>query len=75
MAGASEDRRKRVGRKPHDPPLRATMVRLTEAQMKLLRVWGKGYMAAGLRWLIDVAAPLIVKPAEAAPPQSLEEQG
>lgn len=53
-----------IGRRPHVPPLRATVVRLTEAQAALLRKWGRGDMSAGLRWLIDSAAGLILKVSE-----------
>lgn len=53
-----EQKRKR-GRPPHVPPLRKRCVALTDEQCKLLRLWGHGDMSAGLRWLIQAAAPLV----------------
>lgn len=44
--------RKKVGRRTY-------AVRLTDRQAALLCLWGGGDMSAGLRWLIDGAAPLI----------------
>lgn len=44
------------GRPKHDPPLVAKHIRLTEDQWKLLRLWGRGDLSAGLRWLIEAAA-------------------
>ena len=49
------------GRPPHVPPIRPHLFRITDAQARLLRTWGRGDMAAGLRGLIDAAAPLIVR--------------
>lgn len=60
MAGRG-GKRVGAGRKPHVPPLRNTCIHLTEAQMKLLRMWGRGDMSAGLRWLIDQAATVVQK--------------
>ena len=48
-----------AGRKPHVPPLKPYWVNLTDEQARLLRAWGHGDLTAGLRWLIDIAAPLI----------------
>lgn len=56
-------RKSRAGRRRHVPPLRKTLVALTDEQMKLLRKWGRGNLSAGLRWLISQAA-LIVKKEE-----------
>lgn len=49
------------GRKKHVPPLKSRCVSLTDEQVRLLRIWGKGDMSAGLRWLIDAAALLVVR--------------
>jgi hypothetical protein len=54
-------RREGAGRKRHIPPLKKTCVTLTEEQTKLLRMWGKGDLSAGLRWLIRVTAPMIYR--------------
>lgn len=54
-------RRAGAGRPRNDPPIRELHVRLTEEQIKLLRMWGRGDLCAGLRWLIDTVAPLIHK--------------
>lgn len=48
-----------AGRRRSNPPTKARCIRLTDEQCKLLRMWGKGDMSAGLRWLIDTVAPLI----------------
>lgn len=50
------------GRKPNDPPTKAYCVHITEEHSKLLRMWGRGDMSAGLRWLIDAAAVMVRKP-------------
>jgi hypothetical protein len=50
---------KKRGRKPINPPVRARCVNLTDEQVKLLRMWGRGDVSAGLRWLIDTATPMI----------------
>lgn len=55
-------RRKTGGRKKHNPPLHKYHITMTEEQARLLRMWGRGDLCAGLRWLIDVAAPLVHKP-------------
>ncbi len=60
------------GRPRHDPPLIRTQVKLTEEQMKLLRIWGRGCMAEGLRWLIDEAAKLVLKREKPGPPRNSE---
>lgn len=48
-------------RRKHVPPLKRRHVNLTDEQTRLLRAWGRGDVSAGLRWLIDAAAPLVVK--------------
>lgn len=63
-------RRAGAGRPAHDQPLRSYSIRLTEEQARLLRLWGRGDMAAGLRWLIAAARPLIRRAAEPGPPRS-----
>jgi hypothetical protein len=45
-----------AGRKPHNPPLKKRCVCVTDAQAKLLRMYGRGDLSAGLRWLVDVTA-------------------
>jgi hypothetical protein len=50
------------GRPPHDPPLKKRCVRLTDEQVRMLRAWGRGDMSAGLRWIIEAAAPLVHRP-------------
>ena len=49
------------GRPRNDPPTKQRCVLLTDAQVKLLRMWGRGDVSAGLRWLIDAAAPIVVR--------------
>ncbi len=48
-----------AGRKKNDPPTKQRCVHLTDEQCLLLRRWGRGDLSAGLRWLIEAAAPLI----------------
>jgi hypothetical protein len=48
-----------AGRKRHVPPLKKRCVAMTDKQARLLRMWGKGDLSAGLRWLIDRAATMI----------------
>lgn len=48
-----------AGRKRNNPPTKARCIHLTDEQVRLLRMWGHGDVSAGLRWLIDVAAPMI----------------
>ena len=48
-----------AGRKRSDPPLRRRCVTITDEQALLLRIWGKGDVSAGLRWLITAARPLV----------------
>lgn len=55
-------KREGAGRPPNDPPCHGVRLYITEEQVKLLRMWGRGDVSAGLRWLIDVVAPTIVKP-------------
>lgn len=52
----------RRGRKKNFPPTKARCVYLTDAQVRLLRMWGRGDVSAGLRWLIDAAAPAVRRP-------------
>jgi hypothetical protein len=61
---ANGGRRAGAGRKRLDPPVKQYHVSLTDEQAKKLRMWGKGDMAAGLRWLIDSAKHLIVRHSE-----------
>jgi hypothetical protein len=62
------------GRKKHIPPLKARCINLTDEQAKLLRLWGRGDMGAGVRWLID-AAKLLVRRVEQAQPDSDDRLG
>lgn len=64
----SDNGQTRVGRKRHVPPLRRRHVNLTDEHCRLLRMWGKGDLSAGVRWLIDAATPLIVKVTPPQPP-------
>ena len=50
------------GRKKHVPPLKKRLVSMTDEQAQLLRMWGKGDLSAGLRWLIEATAPMVHKP-------------
>jgi hypothetical protein len=54
-----EQQPKRRGRRRHEPPLTKRLVSMTDAQAKLLRMWGRGDLSAGLRWLINAAEPLV----------------
>lgn len=54
-------KREGAGRPRNNPPTRARCVYLTDEQVKLLRMWGRGDVSAGLRWLIDAAAPVVRK--------------
>ena len=56
---AKGGKRAGAGRKKHNPPLRKTYVGITDEQARLLRMWGRGDLSAGLRWLIIVAEPFI----------------
>lgn len=49
------------GRKRNNPPTKARCVHLTDEQVKLLRMWGRGDVSAGLRWLIDSAKSMVSK--------------
>ena len=64
----------RSGRKRHEPPLIRRFVRLTDEQARLVRMWGRGDLSAGLRWLITAAAPMIrrVDETETDDPRSSE---
>ncbi len=57
----NKDKKVRGHRRKHVPPLKKRLVNLTEDQAKLLRKWGRGDISAGLRWLIDSAASLVLK--------------
>lgn len=48
-------------RRKHVPPLIKTHVSLTEEQAKLLRMWGRGDLSAGLRWLVNQAKKFVKK--------------
>jgi hypothetical protein len=52
-------RRSGAGRPRGPRPLPVRSVRMSPEHAKLLRLWGGGDLSAGLRWLIDAAAPLI----------------
>lgn len=54
-------RKKTGGRKKHVPPLKKRCMNLTDDQCKLLRMWGRGDLSAGLRWLIEAAKHLVRK--------------
>ena len=56
--------RRGKGRPRHVPPLRKCHINLTDEQIRVLRMWGRGDVSAGLRWLIAAAAPLIGKPGD-----------
>lgn len=62
---------RRGHRRRNDPPTKPRCIRLTDEQVKLLRMWGKGDVSAGLRWLINAAAPMIVR-ADSIPIQPLQ---
>lgn len=51
----------RSGRKGHNPPLKLRAFRLTDEQIKILRIWGRGDASTGLRWLISQAQKLICR--------------
>ena len=55
-------KRKGAGRPRSNPPTIGQNVRITSHHAKLLRMWGKGDVSAGLRWLIDAVAPMIHRP-------------
>lgn len=50
------------GRPRNNPPCRRVALYLTDEQIKLLRVWGRGDMSSALRWLIEVVAPMVRRP-------------
>lgn len=58
MANGRGGKRAGAGRKPH-PNTLVYGFRLTPAQYALLKMWGGSNASAGLRWLIDSAAPLV----------------
>ena len=55
----SGGKRAGAGRKPLHPPARPRYFNITDEQARLLRIWGKGDMSAGLRWLIDAAQKFV----------------
>ena len=57
--GKQGGKRLGAGRKPNNPPTKGVRVYLTDEQARLVRIWGKGDMSAGMRWLINNAALLI----------------
>lgn len=61
QGGNSGGKRRGAGRPRHVPPLHTYCLCLTEDQVKLLRMWGRGDMSAGLRWLINGARTLVRK--------------
>ena len=52
-----------------NPPVKRRCVTLTDEQVKLLRMWGRGDVSAGLRWLVDTVAPLIRRAGVSQPQQ------
>jgi hypothetical protein len=54
-------RRAGSGRKKERPETLTYTFRLTPAQTALLKLWGGGNASAGLRWLMNVVAPLVRK--------------
>lgn len=54
-------KKKRGGSNKHIPPLKKRLVSMTDEQAKLLRMWGKGDLSAGLRWLVDQCRYLVRK--------------
>ena len=48
-----------AGRKPIYPPVKKRCISMSDEHIKLLRMWGRGDVSAGLRWLIEAAAPMI----------------
>ena len=50
------------GRRKMNPPTKPHTIRITIEQAKLLRMWGRGDMSLGLRWLIETARLVIAKP-------------
>ena len=59
--GTTPGRSPLAHRRKHIPPLKKRCVNLTDDQAALVRKWGRGDLSAGLRWLIDSAAALILK--------------
>ena len=60
-------KRKGAGRPRNDPPTKSHNVCITDEQARLLRMWGRGDLSAGLRWLIEAAAPMVGRPVEELP--------
>lgn len=61
MATGRGGRRAGAGRPRNNPPTKMRSIYLTDEQVKLLRMWGRGDVSAGLRWLLAVAAPMVRK--------------
>ncbi len=55
-------KRKGAGRKRNNPPTIPQTIYLTEEEIRLVLLWGKGSISSGLRWLIAEASKVIVKP-------------
>ena len=64
-------KRSGAGRRRHVPPLKKRCVTITDEQARLLRMWGRGDLSAGLRWLVDAAAPLVTRPQPPPAPSPL----
>lgn len=61
MSESRGSKRAGPGRPRNDPPTKPRKFHLTDEQIKLLRLWGRGDASAGLRWLIDTAKHMIVR--------------
>ncbi len=59
MANTRGGKRVGAGRKKSNPPCSRRSFYITDEQVKLLRMWGRGDVSAGLRWVINVAATII----------------
>lgn len=59
MGSKRGGRRAGAGRPKNNPPTKVRCIHLTDNQVKLLRLWGRGDVSAGARWLIDAAAPIV----------------
>lgn len=57
-----EQPKRKRGRKKHIPPLVRRHLRVTDEQIKLLRMWGRGDASVGLRWLIEQAKHVVRRP-------------
>ncbi|MDE2237966.1 MAG: hypothetical protein KGK30_08770 [Elusimicrobia bacterium] len=71
MANNHGGKRRGAGRKKLPGDMLNRNVRLMAEQARLLRLWGDGNLSAGLRWIIDVAAPLVRRAEDGpVPPRS-----